>query len=395
MSGAKPASLHSRDGCVPTQAAAHPRIGGIFLDKETMPLRLTCIHSLPMTFLPRSLFALAAVAVSLTVPLRAFTVQQMKEMEAKVKTVVARNTPSVVSLMGEMRPGAGSGTIISADGLILTAAHVTRGNDEMVVVFPDGKQARCKVLGANYERDVSLAKITAAGTYPFSAMGDSDKLEPTTIVIALGHPGGYDVRRTPPVRIGRISSKDVGGFLVSDCTLIGGDSGGPLFDLEGKVVGIHSSISESLSFNRDAPVNAAKADWDKLLEGKRWGKHPIEDLGQRGPRNASKAVLGAVFAPLASGGAVLKEVQPKSPLEAAGLKAGDVLVRIGGDEVKTSDAVAAKVGQSRPGERLEVVYLRDGAEHKAQVTLISQTEMLKRMGTLPPTPQGKTKPPGQ
>ena len=349
-----------------------------------MRLRLTCIHSLPMTTLPRSLLALAAVAVSLTAPLRAFTVQQMKEMESKVKTLVAKNTPSVVSLLGEKTSGAGSGVIVSADGLILTAAHVTQGNDEMVVVFPDGKEARCKVLGANYERDVSLAKITTAGTYPFSAVGDSDKLEPTTIVIALGHPGGYDVRRTPPVRIGRISSKNMGGFLVSDCTLIGGDSGGPLFDLEGKVVGIHSSISESLSFNRDAPVNAAKTDWEKLLEGKRWGTLPLDEPGRRGQRNTGKAVLGAVFDPRGSEGAVLKEVQPKSPLEAAGLKAGDVLVRIGGDEMKTSDAVAAKVRQSRPGERLEVVYLRDGAEHKAQVTLISQSEMLKRMGSKPP-----------
>ena len=349
-----------------------------------MQVRLTCIHSFPMTILPRSLVAFAAVAISLTAPLRAFTVQQMKEMEAKVKNLVTKNTPSVVSLIGEKKPGAGSGVIVSADGLILTAAHVTQGNDEMVVVFPDGKQARCKVLGANYERDVSLAKITTAGTYPFSPVGDSDKLEPTTIVIALGHPGGYDVRRTPPVRIGRISAKNLGGFLVSDCTLIGGDSGGPLFDLEGKVVGIHSSISESLSFNRDAPVNAATKDWEKLLEGKRWGKLSGMEPGQRGPRNTSKAVLGAVFDPQGSDGAVLKEVQPKSPLEAAGLKAGDVLVRIGGDEVKTSNAVAAKVGQSRPGERLEVVYLRDGSEHKAQVTLISQTEMLKRMGGKPP-----------
>ena len=345
-----------------------------------------------MTHFPRSLCALAVFAISFTAPLRAFTVAQMKEMEAKVKDLVAKNTPAVVSLIGEKTSGAGSGVIVSADGLILTAAHVTRGNDEMIVVFPDGKQTRCKVLGANYDRDVSLAKITAAGTYPFVAVGDSDKLEPTTVVIGLGHPGGYDVRRTPPVRIGRISVKNMGGFLVSDCTLIGGDSGGPLFDLDGKVVGIHSSISESLSFNRDAPVNAAKSDWDKLLEGKRWGKLPIEEPGQRGPRNTGKAMLGAVFDPE---GTVLKEVMPKSPLETAGLKAGDVLVRIGGDEMKTGDAVAAKVGQSRPGEKVEVVYRRDGVEKKAQVTLISQAEMFRRMGGQPPNPQRRKKPQGQ
>ena len=360
-----------------------------------MRLRLSCIESVPMTKLPRLLCAFAVCAVSFTAPLRAFTVQQMKEMESKVKDLVAKNTPAVVSLIGEKTSGAGSGVVVSADGLILTAAHVTHGNDEMIVVFPDGKQLRCKVLGANYDRDVGLAKITTAGTYPFVAVGDSDKLEVTSIVIGLGHPGGYDVRRTPPVRIGRINMKNMGGFLVSDATLIGGDSGGPLFDLDGKVVGIHSSISESLSFNRDAPVNAAKNDWEKLIEGKRWGKPPGPEPGQRGQRNTGKAVLGAVFDPQGAEGAVLKEVQPKSPLEAAGLKAGDVLVRIGGDEMKTSDAVAAKVGKSKPGDKIEIVYRRDGAEKKAQVTLISQAEMLRRMNALPPNPPNKTKPPGQ
>jgi S1-C subfamily serine protease len=68
----------------------------------------------------------------------------------------------------------------------------------MIVVFPDGKQAKCKVLGADYTRDVGLAKIIEPGKYPFAELGDSDKLQTTTIVIALGHPGGYDVRRSPP-----------------------------------------------------------------------------------------------------------------------------------------------------------------------------------------------------
>jgi serine protease Do len=219
-----------------------------------------------MTKLVRFLIAIAFALA----PLHALTVQEMKEMEAKVKAVVEKKTPAVVSLFAGR--GTGSGVVVSADGLILTAAHVTQGNEEMAVIFPDGKEARCKVLGANYERDLGLAKIIQPGPWPFAEVGDSDKLEVTTMVIALGHPGGYDVRRTPPVRIGRISATNFDGFLVSDCTLIGGDSGGPLFDLEGKVVGIHSSISEHLSFNRDAPVSAAKKDWERMLKGERWGK---------------------------------------------------------------------------------------------------------------------------
>jgi serine protease Do len=180
------------------------------------------------------------------------------------------------------------------------------------------------------------------------------------------------------VRIGRISLKDMGGFLVSDCTLISGDSGGPLFDLDGKVVGIHSSISESLSFNRDAPVNAAKEGWDKMLEGKRWGKLPGERPDPRTRTNPSRAVLGGVFDPSDSEGPVLKEVLPKSPLEAAGLKPGDLLVRVGGEAVKSSDAVIAKVGKAKPGDKVEVVYRRGVEEKTAEVTLISQAEMLKR-----------------
>ncbi|MEO6742356.1 MAG: trypsin-like peptidase domain-containing protein, partial [Chthoniobacteraceae bacterium] len=241
------------------------------------------------------------------------------------------------------------------------------------------KQAKCKVLGADYTRDVGLAKIIEPGKYPVAEMGDSDKLELTSIVIALGHPGGFDMRRPPPARIGRISSKNMGGFLVSDCTLIGGDSGGPLFDLDGKVVGIHSSISESLSFNRDAPVNAATASWEKMLEGKKWGRPPT----QPDWHPVGGAVLGAVF-DTARAEAVLKEVQPKSPLAAAGVKAGDVILRLGGDATATAKAVAAKLKKCKPGQKLAITYRRGTEEKSTEVILISETEMRKRMEPLPP-----------
>lgn len=322
----------------------------------------------------RFLCAFLALSVFLAQPGSAFTVGELKEMEAKVQKLVTANTPAVVALIGEKVPGSGSGVIVSADGLILTAAHVTYGNDMMTVVFPDGKQARCKVLGADYSRDVGLARIVEKGEYPFAELGDSDRLELTSIVVSLGHPGGYDVRRTPPARIGRISAKNLGGFLVSDCTLIGGDSGGPMFDLDGKVVGIHSSISESLGFNRDAPVNAAKESWDKMLEGKTWGRPPLR-LGQR---PAGRAVLGAVFDSSVPS-AVVKEVQPRSPLAAAGVKPGDIILRLGDEETATRDAVAARLRESKPGDKLDLSYRRGTEEKKTVVVLISESEMLKRM----------------
>ena len=103
--------------------------------------------------------AAAALILSLAPVAPAMTVSELKEIESKVKQLVAKNTPAVVSLMGDNKPAAGSGVIVSEDGLILTAAHVTQGNKTMTVIYPDGKQRKCDVLGANYTRDVGLAKI--------------------------------------------------------------------------------------------------------------------------------------------------------------------------------------------------------------------------------------------
>ncbi len=332
-----------------------------------------------MTALSRIFVALLTLVVCASREALAFSVKEMKEIEVKVKALVVKNMPSVVALIGDKVPGSGSGVIVKEDGLILTAGHVTSGNETMTVVFPDGKQAKCKVLGADYTRDVGLAQIIEKGKYPVAEMGDSDKLEVTSLVVALGHPGGYDFRRTPPARIGRISQKSLGGFLVSDCTLVGGDSGGPLFDLDGKVVGIHSSISESLSFNRDAPVNAAKASWDRMLKGETWGRVP----GRPNRRVLGSATLGGVFDATATE-AVVKDVQPKSPLAAAGIKAGDVILKLGDEDMPSGKAVAAKVKKSKPGDKLAMTYRRGSEEKKTEVVLTSESEMQNRLKPLPP-----------
>lgn len=198
------------------------------------------------------------------------------------------------------------------------------------------------------------------------------------MVVALGHPGGYDSRRTPPLRFGRISRKNMGGFLVSDCTLIGGDSGGPLFDLDGNVVGIHSSISESLSFNRSAPVNAAKADWERLLSGEKWGK--LGGTLSEYFDAKEKPVIGAQLDPKSAGGVKLAEVHPKSPAETSGMRKDDIILKIADEEVLTASAFSAKLAKRKPGETVVITFRRGDSEMKADVMLISQTEMLKRLG---------------
>src|SRR6185295_19283905 len=116
------------------------------------------------------------------------------------------------------------------------------------LTFPDGKQVKGKALGANTGTDSGLIKITDEGKYPYCEMGNSADLKKDQWCVAIGHPGGLKPNRTPPVRLGRINGlpgkaeADKVVWVTTECTLVGGDSGGPLFDMNGRVIGIHSRI---------------------------------------------------------------------------------------------------------------------------------------------------------
>lgn len=205
--------------------------------------------------------------------------QEMLDEENQVVSAYDDILNTVVCLEGMLDVGAasGSGIIVSKDGLILTAAHVVDGADEVGVQLVDGTRVMAKVLGCNRERDIAMVKIIPedgepAREWAFAEIGDSTKWKATDVYIALGHAGGYDVNRPPPVRIGRAyNNNDDGDFIVTDCVVIGGDSGGGLFDLHGKLIGIHSFIGAGLGENNHAPVHAVKEDWERLLKGDKWG----------------------------------------------------------------------------------------------------------------------------
>src|ERR1700758_5044418 len=101
-------------------------------------------------------------------------------------------------------------------------------------------------------------------------MGKSTSLTKGQWVVSIGHPGGFRPNRTPVVRLGRVLEANAN-LIVTDCTLVGGDSGGPLFDLDGKVIGIHSRISSGLAFNFHVPVDTYRTTWDRLVKGDVWG----------------------------------------------------------------------------------------------------------------------------
>ena len=199
----------------------------------------------------------------------------LKSTDEKIRNVVAIGLPAVVALEpgnARRRGGIGSGVIVSEDGVVLTAAHVAADLGETAtVIFPDGKRANAEVLGMNFFRDIAMLDITDEGEYPFVELGDSQSMTQNDFCVAMGHPRGYEQTRTPPVRFGRVMFNGNGKFIVTNATITGGDSGGPLLDLNGKLVGIHSNTGFHLSQNDHAPVSAFLADWERLARGERFG----------------------------------------------------------------------------------------------------------------------------
>ena len=194
------------------------------------------------------------------------SIADLKAMEEHVKAMVARVSPAVVAV--EMGDGSGSGVVITADGLIVTAGHVCGGpNRDVSFTFPDGKIAHGKTLGVDLESDTGLMKITEPGPWPHVATGDLEQAKMGDWVLALGHPGGFDLKRSLVVRLGRII-RLAPDALQTDCTISPGDSGGPLFDMHGRVIGIHSYISSSPADNFHVPITAYYSAWTTLVKSK-------------------------------------------------------------------------------------------------------------------------------
>lgn len=286
-------------------------------------------------------------------------------LESRVQQVSKDVMPATVALLSEKTGSSGSGVIASADGLVLTAAHVVQGADEVLVVFPDGRQVGGKVLGANYSKDIAMVRITDKGPWPFVEMGGSKPLVAGDWVIALGHSAGFDAGRTPPVRFGRVVSKGPGNFLTTDCTLIGGDSGGPLFDLDGKIVGINSSIGLSLTNNNHAGIDGFKDDWDRMLAGEAWGKLSMNPLA-----NPEMPVLGIEMGLLRRGkGVPVVSVVAQSPSAAAGVRVGDVIESLDGTEIVDGNVLLQVLAKKQAGDQIKLGVRRDRRNLVLEITL--------------------------
>ena len=197
--------------------------------------------------------------------------KELQKLDRQIVDMSKRAQPATVCLVSMDGRGSGSGVVVSEDGLILTAAHVTSSMPNgVIVIFPDGTRKAGEILGADYDRDASMVQITDEGKYPFVSTGQSNGLQRNQWTVALGHSGGFDPTRKPPVRLGRVLANT--DFVVTDTAVVGGDSGGPLFDVEGRVIGIHSNIGMTLSENRHVPIEVYLSQWEKLKGGKTSGR---------------------------------------------------------------------------------------------------------------------------
>lgn len=290
------------------------------------------------------------------------SLDDLKAMEGHLVDLIRRVSPAVVAV--RVGSSVGSAVVISEDGLVLCAAHVCGAPGRPVRFwFPNGRSARGETLGTNHEMDSGLMKITDPGPWPWVPVAEPGTLRIGDWAVALGHPGGFDAGRSEVVRLGRIIR--AGGLVQTDCTLIGGDSGGPLFDMHGRVAAIHSRISGSLAGNYHVPIDTYLQTWDRLTGGENWGNEP------RPPR----LTIGVRAADTPEG-CVLERVNEDGTGHAAGLRAGDIVLRVNEDPVTGADFFARRVRQSKPGEELKVVVKRDDAE----LPLAVKVEELRRRG---------------
>lgn len=255
----------------------------------------------------------------------------------------------------ELSQGSGSGVIVSADGLILTAAHVTGGvGRQLTVILHDGKKLNCESLGLDSESDCAMVKITTPGTYPFVAIEREDHTQLGDWVYALGHSGGYNAARGAGVRLGRIV-RLADRTWQSDCTLIGGDSGGPLFDLNGELIGIHSRVGANLQQNMHVPIREFLRQWDALQSGSFIGDGPFAEKPQKG-----SGFLGVATQETSDGQLNITKIGRESAAEKAGLRVGDQIQQIDGHAITSKAAMQDYLSEKAADDRISLLLRRDG-----------------------------------
>jgi serine protease Do len=272
---------------------------------------------------------------------------------------------------GKPRQGVGSGFIIDPEGWIVTNNHVVDGAEKVVITLEDGSELPAVVKGRDPKTDVALLKVEASRKLPYVAWGDSDKAREGEWVVAVGNPFGLGGSVTAGIISARgrhIGAGPYDDFIQIDAPINPGNSGGPLFDQSGRVIGISTAIfsptGSSVGIGFAVPSAIAKNVVAQLKEDGAVERGWLGVSLQSFTPELAKAMGRSVTA-----GALISSVTPDSPAAKAGLEQGDVVTGVGGKEIKTTRDLARIVGDTKPGQKLDLTVARGGGEKKVSVTI--------------------------
>jgi len=273
----------------------------------------------------------------------------------------------------QIRRGLGSGVIVNSEGYILTNNHVIKDANAVTVTI-DGKEFDAEIIGKDPESDLAVIKIDKEGLTPIK-LGDSENLEVGEWVLAIGNPFSTNLSNTVTAGIvsakGRTSLMRGSGityedFIQTDAAINPGNSGGPLVNLRGELVGINTAIvgQANIGIGFAIPINLARNVMEQLIkEGhvvRGWLGVMIGNVDEN---------MAEAFGLKDSNGALVSDVINDSPAEKAGVKAGDVVLKIDDTKIESSDHLTMTIGSKAPGSKVKLTVWRDNKEHQLTVTL--------------------------
>jgi serine protease Do len=285
--------------------------------------------------------------------------------------------------------GVGSGFVLTADGFIMTNAHVIEGADELLVTLPDQREYKARVIGSDKRTDVAVVKVEALGLSPVK-IGDVSRLRVGEWVMAIGSPFGLD--NTVTAGIVSAKQRDTGEylpFIQTDVAINPGNSGGPLINMRGEVVGINSQIySRSGGFQGISfaiPIDEAVRVSEQLRTTGRVSRGRIGVQIDRVSKEVAESIgLGQAR------GALVRGVEPNSPAAKAGLEPGDIIVRFDGKAIERSADLPRLVGNTAPGTASRITIFRRGAQRELSITVAEVEGEAPRAAATPPAPAPKS-----
>jgi len=285
---------------------------------------------------------------------------------------------------GEQPPrvGAGSGVIVSKDGYIITNYHVVEDTKKIQVTLNDERVFDAKLVGFDEEIDLAVLQISA-DNLTYAPLGDSGDLRVGEWVIAIGAPLGYRYTVTQGIvsalnRGGTVRLNQIENYIQTDAAINRGNSGGPLINMKGRIIGINTAISamgQNIGFA--IPINLIKGSFDQIVE----------------TGSVSRGALGVQISSLSSEakeffgvthGALVGNVTKDSPAEKAGIKAGDLLITFDGQEILDSGHLISMVAVKRPGDTITVKMIQKGAPRTLKITLGDRAELVSGSRTARP-----------